>query len=217
MRKATSDLDSGVETHPHRSRLDPAKVLNYLDFADDIALLESSMARAQARLINTASAKDLGLIISVSKTEYMTANCNPQPSLEVCGDLSTMLLTSNILAPKWHQLQVTSNDARRWHGVLFRNWKDCGKVPNYLSLQKWSYSLPPLWQVFSRIQYFQDKNISKSAFVFIIKIIGIGPPGPGLSGFPNLFECNLLTLLSAVDSLLESSENSSEICHTSQQ
>ena len=81
MRKATSDLDSGVETYPRCSRRYPAKALNDhddLDFADDITLLESTMARAQPQLISTASAaKDLGLIISVSKTEYMTANCNP--------------------------------------------------------------------------------------------------------------------------------------------
>ena len=48
------------------------------------------MARAQAQLTSTASAaKDLGLIISVSKTEYVTANCNPSlhfKSLQVYGD-----------------------------------------------------------------------------------------------------------------------------------
>ena len=37
MRKATSDLDSGVETHPRRSRRYPAKVLNDLDFADELS------------------------------------------------------------------------------------------------------------------------------------------------------------------------------------
>ena len=56
MRKAVSDLDSEVETHPHRSRRYPAKVLNDLDFADDIALLEFTMAWAQAQLTSTASA-----------------------------------------------------------------------------------------------------------------------------------------------------------------
>ena len=61
MRKATPDLDSEVETHPHRSeRRYPAKVLNDLDFADDIALLESTMAWTQAQLTSTASAaKDI--------------------------------------------------------------------------------------------------------------------------------------------------------------
>ena len=87
MMKATADVESGVVTHPRRSRRYPAKILNDLDFAHDIALLESSIPKAQAQLTHTAeAAKDLGLIISVLKTEYMTANCNPQPSLQVYGE-----------------------------------------------------------------------------------------------------------------------------------
>ena len=54
LKKATSQLDSGVVTHPRRSRRHPAKSLNDLDFADDIALLESSIFRAQAQLTKTA-------------------------------------------------------------------------------------------------------------------------------------------------------------------
>ena len=38
LKKATSDLDSGAVTHPRLSRRYPVKVLNDLDFADDIAL-----------------------------------------------------------------------------------------------------------------------------------------------------------------------------------
>ena len=61
-------------------------MMNDLDFADDIALLESSLPRAQAQLTRTAAAAaDLGLVISAPKTEYMTANCDPQPPLEVYG------------------------------------------------------------------------------------------------------------------------------------
>ena len=41
LKKDTSQLHSGVVTYPHRSRRHPAKSLNDLDFADDIALLES--------------------------------------------------------------------------------------------------------------------------------------------------------------------------------
>ena len=48
---------------------------------------------------------------------------------------STMLLTWNILAPKWHQLEVTWNDARRWHGVHFWSLQECRKVSNYPSLR----------------------------------------------------------------------------------
>ena len=50
LKKATSQLDSGVVTHPRRSRRHPVKSLNDLDFAYDIALLESSISRAQAQL-----------------------------------------------------------------------------------------------------------------------------------------------------------------------
>ena len=74
-------------TRPRRSRRYPVKVLNDLDFADDIALLESTIPRAQAQLTSTAAAvKDLGLIISVPKTEYMTVNCHPHPTLQVYGE-----------------------------------------------------------------------------------------------------------------------------------
>ena len=57
LKKATSQLDSGVVTHPHRSRRHPAKSLNDLDFTDDIALLESSILQAQAQLSKTAEVK----------------------------------------------------------------------------------------------------------------------------------------------------------------
>ena len=51
----TTDGDSGVLTCPRKSSRYPAKVLNDLDFADDIALLESSISRAQSQLIRTAN------------------------------------------------------------------------------------------------------------------------------------------------------------------
>ena len=87
LKKATSDLDSGVVTHPRRSRRYPVKVLNDLDFADDIALLESTIPRAQVQLTSTAAAaKDLGLIIGVPETKYMTMNCHPHPTLQVYGE-----------------------------------------------------------------------------------------------------------------------------------
>ena len=82
LKKATSQLVSGVVTHPRRSRRHPAKSLNDLHFADDIALLESSISRAQVQLTKTAD----GLIIRTPKREYMTVNCNPQPALQVYGD-----------------------------------------------------------------------------------------------------------------------------------
>ena len=87
LKKATSDLDSEVVTHPRRPRRYPVKVLNNLDFADDIAQLESTIPRAQAHLTSTAAAaKDFCLIISVPKTESMSVNCHPHPTLQVYGE-----------------------------------------------------------------------------------------------------------------------------------
>ena len=86
MKRVTENTESGIVTHSRQSRRHPAKILNDLDFADDVALLESSIPNAQVQLTRTATAaKDLGLIISVPKTEYLTINCNPQPPLEVYG------------------------------------------------------------------------------------------------------------------------------------
>ena len=51
MKKATEDTDSGVVTNPRQSRRHPAKILKDLDFADDIALLETSIPYAQAQLL----------------------------------------------------------------------------------------------------------------------------------------------------------------------
>ena len=83
-----SEPDTGVMTCPRKSSRYPAKILNDLDFADDIALLESSITRAQSQLTRTAdAAADLGLVISAPKTEFMTINCHPQPLLQVYGNL----------------------------------------------------------------------------------------------------------------------------------
>ena len=83
-----SEPDTGVMTCPRQSSRYPAKILNDLDFADDIALLESSTTRAQSQLTRTAdAAADLGLVISAPKTEFMTINCHPQPLLQVYGNL----------------------------------------------------------------------------------------------------------------------------------
>ena len=82
------DADSGVMTHhPRQSRGHPAKFLSDLDFADDIALLESSILLAQSQLTKIAdAAADIGLIISAPKIEYITINCHPQPQLQVYGN-----------------------------------------------------------------------------------------------------------------------------------
>ena len=78
LKKATSQLNSGVVTHPRRSRRHPAKSLNDLDFADDIALLEScNLSSTGPADQNSRAAANLGLVISAPKTEYY---CELQPS-----------------------------------------------------------------------------------------------------------------------------------------
>ena len=86
LKKATSQLDSGVVTHSLSSRRHLANSLN--DPADDIALLESSISQARAQLSKTAEAAaiNLGIVISAPKTEYVNVNCNPQPALQVYRD-----------------------------------------------------------------------------------------------------------------------------------
>ena len=109
LKKATSQLNSRVVTHPSHCRRHPAKSLNDLDFAHDIALLEPSISQAQAQLIKTAeAAADLGLVICAPKTEYVTVNCNPQPALQVYEDPINHASGLDTLVPWWHLAQVTS-------------------------------------------------------------------------------------------------------------
>ena len=64
--------------------------LNDLAFADDIALLESILARAQEQLdALVRHAREVGLEVNVSKTEQMRLNCpasaTPEPNLTLDG------------------------------------------------------------------------------------------------------------------------------------
>ena len=141
LKKATSQLDSGVVTHPRRSRRHPAKSLNDLDFADDIALLESSISRAQAQLTKTAeAAADLGLVISAPKTEYMTVNCNPQPALQVYGDpikhVSDFRYLGSMVASGSSDLQKAKVTCLL--SVHSGSWNNFGRVHTYPLQQKLS-------------------------------------------------------------------------------
>ena len=122
LKKATSHLDSGIVTHPCRSRRHPAKSFNDLDFADDIALLESSISRAQAQLTKTAeAAADLGLVISAPKSKYMTVNCNPQPALQVYGDPINHVSDFKYLAS---MVASSSSDLKRRKSLAWcASWK----------------------------------------------------------------------------------------------
>ena len=78
----SSHGDSGGLTCPHKSRRYTAKVLNDLDFADAIALLQSSISRAQSQLTRTAV---LQLTLELSSVRRRSViNC-PQSPLEIYG------------------------------------------------------------------------------------------------------------------------------------
>ena len=162
LKKATSQLDSGVVTHPRRSRRHPAKSLNDLDFADDIALLESSISRAQAQLTKTAeAAADLGLVFGawwqvqgqLTKTAEAAADLGlslhqrqsiwlwiatlsqPFKSMEI---QSTMYQILDTLVPWWHLAQVTSKGESHLLGVHSGSWNNFGRVHTYPLQQKLS-------------------------------------------------------------------------------
>ena len=84
---ATTQCQSGLVTHPRQSRRHPATVLNDLDFADDICPFECSTCSAQAQINSTASAAaQVGLKISVPKTEYMMYNIPSPGNLQADGE-----------------------------------------------------------------------------------------------------------------------------------
>ena len=145
--KATADFDTGIITHPRKSSRHPAIVLNDLDFADDIALLESTTSRAQTQLKRTAaSARDLGLTITSSTAV-------PCQLFKWMVIPSNMCQTSNIWAPWWLQVQVIWRNAELYRGELSGSWNACGSVLTYQLQQRWSFSKP-----FVSLYYFMAVN-----------------------------------------------------------
>ncbi|XP_073231851.1 uncharacterized protein [Porites lutea] len=108
LRSTDGDIDSGVLTCPRKS--------------NDIALLESSISRAQSQLTRTANAAaDLGLVISAPKTEYITINCCPQPPLEVYGSTINHVQDFKYLGS---MMASSSGDLKRRKGLAWTAfWK----------------------------------------------------------------------------------------------
>ena len=70
-----SEKDFGFITHPRQSSRNPEIKINDLDYADDIALLENNIKRAQDQLDQMSkTAKEVGLEINVNKTKIMRLN-----------------------------------------------------------------------------------------------------------------------------------------------
>ena len=74
-----SEKDYGFITHPRRSSRLLLQRLNDLDYADDIALFESSQERAQEQLTECSKAAlNVGLEINIGKTKEMIINNNTE-------------------------------------------------------------------------------------------------------------------------------------------
>ena len=124
MRIATDDTDCGVETHQRAFRRHLAIQISDLDFANDIkvALLESLKARAQKQLTKTASATaELGLIISVPKTEYMCFNAVPGQSYHMYGEAINQVDNFKFLGS---MMASSENDLKRRRALAWAaSWK----------------------------------------------------------------------------------------------
>ena len=74
-----SEKDYGFITHPRESSRLLIQRLNDLDYADDIALFESSQERAQEQLTECSkTALNVGLEINIGKTKEMIINNNKE-------------------------------------------------------------------------------------------------------------------------------------------
>lgn len=76
----------GFTTHPRQCSRSDIKRLNDLDFADDIALLESEAQNAQEQLTTTSNiASTVGLEINTEKTKTVVFNVKEQPCIQLYG------------------------------------------------------------------------------------------------------------------------------------
>jgi hypothetical protein len=73
-------------TNNRQSSRQPATTIHDLDFADDIALLESSFERAQMQLIQTTKqAHEVGLQINTKKTQALTNQNTNNRAIQING------------------------------------------------------------------------------------------------------------------------------------
>ena len=76
MRSSIIDSD-GLVLKRQRSRRHPPHVLSDLDFADDIVLIEATIAKAQDLLKRVETAcQSVALFLNMKKTKFMTVNSN---------------------------------------------------------------------------------------------------------------------------------------------
>jgi hypothetical protein len=78
--------EHGFITNLRQSTRQPATMIHDLDFADDIALTESTFDRAQSQLITTAEwAGKVGLQVNIKKTQLLTNQNTNKRSIQLDG------------------------------------------------------------------------------------------------------------------------------------
>jgi hypothetical protein len=78
--------EHGFITNTRQSSRYPATTIHDLDFADDIALLENTLDRAQMQLITTAKrANEVGLQVNIKKTQALTNQNTNNRSIQLNG------------------------------------------------------------------------------------------------------------------------------------
>ena len=129
LKKATSQLDSGVVTHPRCSRRHPAKSLNDLDFADDIRPSWPKQQKQQLTLDLSSMHQRQSIWL------WIATLSQPFKSLEI---QSTMYQILDTLVPWWHLAQVTSKGESHLLGVHSGSLNNFGRVHTYPLQQKLS-------------------------------------------------------------------------------
>ena len=107
-----------------------------------MTLLCWSLLYPQAQLTyTTEAAKNLDLIISIPKTEYITANCHLQPSLQVYGVSINHVADFKYLGSK---MASAASDFKRCKALVWSAFWKLLEKPQLTISAKSTYSTPPV-------------------------------------------------------------------------
>jgi len=131
----------GFTTHQRLSARKPARKLNDLDYADDIALLEESLERAQRQLERTSSeASKVGLEINVDKTKLMIVDAplyGPHQTLSLNGEyievVSDFKYLGSMMASSERDMRIRKGQAWGAFWKLEKIWK-ANEIPIELKI-----------------------------------------------------------------------------------